>query len=658
VSILFTDDPKVRETHWFSSNQILYLRRANNGNVTQFWIGNAVGERGAYVVGKVECSASMAKHVELADGDVGLVFAAAASPDGSLFNASKVPKSHTTAREYESPYVRCPDHYYTPERNALWYTRLECGQDGKYSLDPKSLRNALIGSGLECPASWGPSPASFSISKYGILFVCLGPDIAKEFRTSLYYLALSAFTEDPRSKPLSMITVKGVKGNANGPVYSLDGNSFAFTLARKYEVAGEDSSVFVGDSKSLKVREIVLWGDEIPHTQTLPSLIWTNDVKILYLNAEHLGRTRLFRVEVDSGATSIVAKMAYEHSSVDYAAMSSIRTAERRLLVTSTSIVDSNILEIVDTAARTTHVIPTNPRITTRFGLSRSQISNISFPGAGNYDVQAWLMKPSTLIPTRNIPLPSSSTAVRKSPPLQSGRGSSALLCLLNRAILTSNPTSPAPPASAMICADIVGDWGGRPYCDIEKCMAYLGSLPYVDSSRAFAMGGSYGGYMMNWIAGRPLARSFRTLVCVDGVFSTSNMIASDMVARKPLNYARPPLWEDPVQGDEFDPSRYTNNWHTPMLFVHSDLDYRVPVSQGWAAYAACQARGVESRFLNFPDEGHGVMGRENQLKVVRTVVGWVNKYVGVEGMGEVRLEKPVSEPNGERTRVVRECAS
>jgi len=601
----------------------------------------------------------MAKHVELADGAIALVFAAAASPDGSLFKASNVVKSYTTAREYETAYVRCPDHYYTPERNALWFTRLERNGDGKFSLDPKSLRNALIGSGLECPASWGPSPASFSISKNGILFVCLGRDIAKEFRTSLYHLALATFEEEPSSRPLTMVTVKGFEGSASGPVCSLDGDSFAFTLCRRNEVVAEDAFVFVGDSKTLKAKEIVLKGDEIPHTQTPPSLIWSNDAKVLYLNAEHLGRMQLFKVELDSGATSVVAKMAYEHSSVDCAGTLSTHPNERRLLVTSSSLVDSSILELVDTTAGTTSVIPTNPQTTTRFGLSRSQVSNISFPGAGDYNVQAWMIKPSTFDPCKKYPIalmihggPQASTVV------EWARWMSPALFAEQGYIVVQPNITGSTGFGHDFCADIVGDWGGRPYRDIEKCMEYLGFLPYVDIDRACALGGSYGGYMMTWIAGQPLARAFRTLVCLDGPFSTSNMIASDMVARKPLNYSSSPLWEDPTLGDEFDPSRYTQNWNTPMLFVHSDLDYRVPVSQGWAAYAACQARGVESRFLNFPDEGHNVGGRENQLKTLRTMLGWVNKYVGVEGKGKVVLEKPVSEPNGERTRVVKVCVS
>ena len=107
------------------------------------------------------------------------------------------------------------------------------------------------------------------------------------------------------------------------------------------------------------------------------------------------------------------------------------------------------------------------------------------------------------------------------------------------------------------------------------------------------------------------------------------------------------PVWDDPTSAwDRNDPSRYTDRWCAPMLIIHSDKDYRCPITEGLAAYNVCQAKGIESRFLNFPDENHFVLQRENSLVWHRTVLGWINHYAGVEG--GVVLEPPVCEPGKE----------
>jgi dipeptidyl aminopeptidase/acylaminoacyl peptidase len=198
----------------------------------------------------------------------------------------------------------------------------------------------------------------------------------------------------------------------------------------------------------------------------------------------------------------------------------------------------------------------------------------------------------------------------------------------------------------------VAGDWGGRPYQDLENCFTYVSSkLQFVDTSRAIAAGGSYGGYMMNFIAGQPLAKKFKTLICHDGIFNFVSMLATDHPAEIKDMFHRPP-WKalDAEPLDEFCPSRNMCNWSTPMLFIHSDKDYRCPVTQGLMAYNVCQLRRIDSRFLNFPDENHFVLKRENSYRWYLTVLGWANKYAGNEGEGKIRLEEPVTKPKARET--------
>jgi dipeptidyl aminopeptidase/acylaminoacyl peptidase len=151
-------------------------------------------------------------------------------------------------------------------------------------------------------------------------------------------------------------------------------------------------------------------------------------------------------------------------------------------------------------------------------------------------------------------------------------------------------------------------------------------------------------GYMVNWIAGQPLAKKFRTLVCHDGIFDNLNLVSSDIASTTQFDMGGQ-IFDPPALAnwDKNSPSRYTANWTQSMLIIHSDNDFRCPITEGLAAFNICQMKGIESRFLNFPDECHFVEGRANQLHWYRTVFGWVNKYTGnTEG---VKLEPPVSEP-------------
>ena len=145
---------------------------------------------------------------------------------------------------------------------------------------------------------------------------------------------------------------------------------------------------------------------------------------------------------------------------------------------------------------------------------------------------------------------------------------------------------------------------------------------------------------MMNWIAGQPLAKRLKTLVCHDGIFSTVGMMGSDLPAYLDQSMGKN-LWENTEIWRKYDPAAFTHEWTTPMLVIHSDKDFRCPVTQGLSSFNVCRGRGLESRFLNFPDENHFVLGRENSLRWHRTVLGWINKYTNVEG--GVVLDSPAS---------------
>ena len=174
----------------------------------------------------------------------------------------------------------------------------------------------------------------------------------------------------------------------------------------------------------------------------------------------------------------------------------------------------------------------------------------------------------------------------------------------------------------------ISGDWGGKPLEDLKKGLdAAVKKFPWLDRERACALGASYGGYMMNWIAGN-WSDGFRCLVNHDGVFDTRGMA-----------YSTEELWftewenkgtyqANPALHEKYNPVLFVKNWKTPMLVIQGDLDFRIPTAQALGTFTALQRKGVDSQLLVFPDENHWVLKPANSVLWHNTVKGWLDKHL------------------------------
>ena len=173
----------------------------------------------------------------------------------------------------------------------------------------------------------------------------------------------------------------------------------------------------------------------------------------------------------------------------------------------------------------------------------------------------------------------------------------------------------------------ISGDWGGKPLEDLQKGLAFaLDKYRFLDGGNVCALGGSYGGFMTNWIAGN-WPEPFKCLVSHSGVFDARMMAYGteelwfDEWERKGTPY------ENPENYERDNPVTKVAQWKVPMLIVHGQLDYRIPVEQGIAAFTALQRRGIESRFLYFPDENHWILKPANSILWHDTVNAWLAKH-------------------------------
>jgi dipeptidyl aminopeptidase/acylaminoacyl peptidase len=171
-------------------------------------------------------------------------------------------------------------------------------------------------------------------------------------------------------------------------------------------------------------------------------------------------------------------------------------------------------------------------------------------------------------------------------------------------------------------------DWGGKPLEDLKRGLAAaVSKYPWLDDSRACALGASFGGFMVNWIAGNWPER-FKCLVNHDGIFDQRSMYYSTEELWFPEWEHGGTYFDKPMEHEKFNPSSLVARWRTPMLVIHGERDYRVPLEQGIATFTALQRRGIPSRLLVFPDENHWVLKPANSVTWHQTVFEWLARYL------------------------------
>jgi dipeptidyl aminopeptidase/acylaminoacyl peptidase len=178
---------------------------------------------------------------------------------------------------------------------------------------------------------------------------------------------------------------------------------------------------------------------------------------------------------------------------------------------------------------------------------------------------------------------------------------------------------------------EISGDWGGKVFIDLKNGVAeVLRRSAFVDRNRIGAAGGSYGGYMVDWILGHnndPRFR-FKALVSHAGVYNLTSMYGATEELWFPEWEFKGTPWTNRAMYERWSPHMFVQNFRTPTLVTAGELDYRVPYTESLQLFTALQRQGVESRLLLFPDEGHWILKPQNSQLWYHTVLGWFDKHL------------------------------
>jgi dipeptidyl aminopeptidase/acylaminoacyl peptidase len=426
-----------------------------------------------------------------------------------------------------------------------------------------------------------------------------------------YLLRWALFTVPVAGGPVTCLTPKNSADDVQ-PRYTPDG---------RWIVYGRQEDPFFYADRVRLVRRDRRTGEETELAagwDRSPSQWEFLDAQTLLVAAEDRARTGLFRLPLAGGMPTAI------HT--EGVAGSARRGHDGRVYFIHQSL--SQPAEIASVA-----LDGSDRRAVTRFNaelmkdVAFGEVHEMEFAGAGGQPVQAFVVYPPGFDPAKKYPL---LQVIHGGPHGTTG----------DQFHFRWNPQLFAAPGYVVACVNfhgstswgqefaqcIQGAHGDRPFTDVMRATDALAGLDFVDENRMGALGGSYGGYLVSWIAGH--TDRFRCLVNHAGVYDTLAQYASDVTQGRHRSYGGEP-WSGLDNIDRWNPARFADGFNTPMLVIHGERDYRVPVTQGLSIYGVLKAKQVPARLVYFPDENHWVLKPQNSLLWYREVNDWLKRFLG-----------------------------
>jgi dipeptidyl aminopeptidase/acylaminoacyl peptidase len=428
---------------------------------------------------------------------------------------------------------------------------------------------------------------------------------------------------------------KDNKAADSGPAFSPDGKQLAYRAqkqpgfeADRWElmlVSTDMSGAWQGKPRSA-APTLDSWVSEY---------VWAPDGKTIRFTAEDHGATPIYELSVDSGKYKPLVWGGKDGAHQSTLAAPTLSQDGQTMACTMASMQFPADVLVVRLGRKDGSpsiflgaVSHANKKLGEELNLAEPESVSVPVEGA---QMQMWILKPPGFDPAKKWPLV---YLVHGGPQGAwedgwSFRWNAELWAAQGYVVALPNPRGSTGFGQKYV-EEITGDWGGKCYDDLMRGVDYLEKLPYIDKDRMAAAGASFGGYMMNWFA--VSTPRFKTLICHCGVWNFESMYATtDEVWFDEWEHGGPPWGGNRESYEKFSPHKKAANlgkFKTPMLLIQNDLDFRCPVGQGHELFTALQRQGVESRLINFPDEGHWVLKPKNSEYWHKEVFGWLKKHV------------------------------
>lgn len=437
----------------------------------------------------------------------------------------------------------------------------------------------------------------------------LNPEFTKATSTNIE-VYLASLTSPQTPKLIS--TGKGVDCQ---PVYSPDGKWLAWTSMKRAGFEADKLDLILFNRKTGETKNLTN-----VFKNSVSEFIWAPDSKIIYFVAQDEINNSIYKLDIDKEKIEIFHKDNYNTS------IQLSEDGKTLFFLKQRSTLPNEIFsQSTDGKNTLKRITFTNEEILSQ--LEMNPVESFWCEGANGDKVQSILVKPPFFDPNKKYPM---MFLIHGGP--QGAwednfhyRWNLQMFAGAGYVVVAPNPRG-STGYGQKFTDEISGDWGGKVYTDLMNSYDFaIKNFNYINPKQTFASGASYGGYMINWIAGH--TDRFTALFCHNGSFNLESKWGTTEELWFPEWELGGTPWENREAYVKWSPHQYAKNFKTPMLIVHSAFDFRLSEEQAFQLFTTLQRLGVESKFLYFPDETHFVSKPQNAKLWWNTVFDWFNSH-------------------------------
>jgi dipeptidyl aminopeptidase/acylaminoacyl peptidase len=405
-------------------------------------------------------------------------------------------------------------------------------------------------------------------------------------------------------------------GSDTGPRYSPDGKYIAWRSQLRAGYESDRFRLMTLERSSGKVNNLTESLD-----RWVNSFTWAPDSASIFFTTTDRGRQAIQVIPLGGGAVKVAASGDNELDD-----MQLTRNGRTMVYTQQSGVAPVEIYRAASTGGAPVALTHLNDQTLNNYQLT--PLEEFWVDGANGAKVQSFVVKPPNFDRTKKYPV---LMLLHGGPQGFWGhawtfRWNAQVFAAAGYVVVMPNPRGSTGYGQKFI-DEINDDWGGRAFDDVMAVADYIVSdLPYADASRMTAAGGSYGGYMVNWILGH--TQRFKALVSHAGVYNLISEFGATEELWFPLWEFGGNPWDHPEEYAKWSPNNFAKDFHTPTLVIHGELDFRVPYNQGLELFTALQLQKVPSKLLVFPDEGHWVLKPQNSVVWYKTFIDWLDSWV------------------------------
>ena len=480
--------------------------------------------------------------------------------------------------------------------------------DGKFTEEPKNIQNERFDTPLT--PDGGMEQITWSPDGRFILYTCRklnGTEEALSTNSDLYAYEVSSgktlnFTED-------------LRGYDRDPVFSPDGQYLVWTSLAKPGYEADRPRLMILNTRTQQRDDLTMgWTFEANNPT------WAADSKSIYFLSSENFTQQIYQINISDKKIRRITNGTHDYTA--------LKLGGNQLITTRTSMVQP---------AEVYAVNPQSGIATQRTFVTDEVWKNLVKPTVerrtvktfDSKDMNVWYVLPPNFDPKKKYPTLVYCQGGPQSALSQFFSYRWNLALMASQGYVVVAPDRRGMPGSRQAWNDaITGRWGDamKDYLSATDAAA---KEPFVDASRMGAVGASFGGYAVYWLAGNHNKR-FKAFISHCGLFNLESFYGTTEEVWFPNHDFEGAYWEKntPKMYLNDSPHRYAQNWDTPILVIHNELDFRVPFGEGMQAFQAAQLQGIPSRFLSFPDEGHWMSKPQNSLLWQKEFFGWLEKWL------------------------------